>query len=181
MDRNQKEASVEELDGIFANAGSVVMAHYTGMTVAEMTELRAKLREQGGTFKVVRNRLAKIALQGKPGEGAADLFAGPVAIAYSEDFVAAPKVLVDFAKSNDKLVILGGFMDEEIFDSQGIDALSKMPTREELLASAGELFDVLKSGIVTIDITATYPLSDAARAHDDLEGRKTSGSIVFTV
>jgi len=135
MDRNQKEASVEELDGIFANAGSVVMAHYTGMTVAEMTELRAKLREQGGTFKVVRNRLAKIALQGKPGEGAADLFAGPVAIAYSEDFVAAPKVLVDFAKSNDKLVILGGFMDEEVFDSQGIDALSKMPTREELLAT----------------------------------------------
>ena len=108
MDRNQKEASVEELDGIFANAGSVVMAHYTGMTVAEMTELRAKLREQGGTFKVVRNRLAKIALQGKPGEGAADLFTGPVAIAYSEDFVAAPKVLVDYAKSNEKLVILGG-------------------------------------------------------------------------
>jgi large subunit ribosomal protein L10 len=135
MDRNQKEASVEELDGIFANAGSVVMAHYTGMTVAEMTELRAKLREQGGTFKVVRNRLAKIALQGKPGEGAADLFTGPVAIAYSEDFVAAPKVLVDYAKSNDKLVILGGFMDEEVFDSQGIDALSKMPTREELLAT----------------------------------------------
>lgn len=135
MDRNQKEASVEELDGIFANAGSVVMAHYTGMTVAEMTELRAKLREQGGTFKVVRNRLAKIALQGKPGEGAADLFTGPVAIAYSEDFVAAPKVLVDYAKSNDKLVILGGFMDEDVFDSQGIDALSKMPTREELLAT----------------------------------------------
>ena len=135
MDRNQKEASVEELDGIFANAGSVVMAHYTGMTVAEMTELRAKLREQGGTFKVVRNRLAKIALQGKPGEGAADLFTGPVAIAYSEDFVAAPKVLVDYAKSNEKLVILGGFMDEEIFDSNGIDALSKMPTREVLLAT----------------------------------------------
>ncbi len=135
MDRNQKEASVEELEGIFSNAGSVVMAHYTGMTVAEMTELRAKLREQGGTFKVVRNRLAKIALQGKPGEGAADLFTGPVAIAYSEDFVAAPKVLVDYAKSNDKLVILGGFMDEEVFDSQGIDALSKMPTREELLAT----------------------------------------------
>ena len=135
MDRTQKEASVEELDSIFSNAGSVVMAHYTGMTVAEMTELRAKLREQGGTFKVVRNRLAKIALQGKPGEGAADLFTGPVAIAYSEDFVAAPKVLVDYAKSNDKLVILGGFMDEEVFDSQGIDALSKMPTREELLAT----------------------------------------------
>lgn len=135
MDRNQKEASVEELNGIFDASGSVVMAHYSGMTVAEMTELRAKLRELGGTFKVVRNRLAKIALKGKPGEGAADLFTGPVAIAYSEDFVAAPKVAVDYAKDNDKFVILGGFMEEEIFDAKGIETLSKMPSREELIGT----------------------------------------------
>lgn len=135
MDRNQKEATVEELDGVFAGAGSVVMAQYSGMTVAEMTDLRSKLRELGGTFKVVRNRLAKIALKGKPGEGAADLFKGPVAIAYSEDFVAAPKVLVEYAKSNDKLIILGGFMEEDVFDASGIDALSKMPSREELIAT----------------------------------------------
>ncbi|MBO6798603.1 50S ribosomal protein L10 [Maricaulis sp.] len=135
MDRNQKEASVEELNGIFGESGSVVMAHYSGMTVAEMTELRAKLRELGGTFKVVRNRLAKIALKGKPGEGASDLFKGPVAIAYSEDFVAAPKAAVDYAKDNDKFVILGGFMEEEIFDANGIVALSKMPSREELIGT----------------------------------------------
>ena len=135
MDRNQKEASVEELNGIFDESGSVVMAHYSGMTVAEMTELRAKLRELGGTFKVVRNRLAKIALKGKPGEGASDLFTGPVAIAYSEDFVAAPKAAVDYAKDNDKFVILGGFMEEEIFDAKGIEALSKMPSREELIGT----------------------------------------------
>ena len=135
MDRNQKEASVEELNGIFDASGSVVMAHYSGMTVAEMTELRSKLRELGGTFKVVRNRLAKIALKGKPGEGAADLFTGPVAIAYSEDFVAAPKVAVDYAKSNDKFIILGGFMEEEVFDAKGIEALSKMPSREELIGT----------------------------------------------
>ncbi|MBO6729727.1 MAG: 50S ribosomal protein L10 [Maricaulis sp.] len=135
MDRNQKEASVEELNGIFDASGSVVMAHYSGMTVAEMTELRAKLRELGGTFKVVRNRLAKIALKGKPGEGAADLFTGPVAIAYSEDFVAAPKVAVDYAKDNDKFVILGGFMEEEVFDAKGIEALSKLPSREELIGT----------------------------------------------
>ena len=135
MDRNQKEASVEELNGIFDESGSVVMAHYSGMTVAEMTELRAKLRELGGTFKVVRNRLAKIALKGKPGEGASDLFTGPVAIAYSEDFVAAPKVAVDYAKDNDKFVILGGFMEEEVFDAKGIEALSKLPSREELIGT----------------------------------------------
>jgi large subunit ribosomal protein L10 len=135
MDRTQKEASVEELKGIFSDSGSVVMAHYTGMTVAEMTELRSKLRETGGTFKVVRNRLAKIAMQGNPAETAADLFTGPVAIAYSEDFVSAPKAVVEYSKDNEKFVILGGFMEENVFDPSGIEALSKMPSREELIAT----------------------------------------------
>ena len=135
MDRTTKEATVEELEGIFSGSGSVVMTHYSGMTVAEMTDLRAKLREVGGTFKVVRNRLAKIALQDNPAGKAGDMFTGPVAIAYSEDFVAAPKAVVDYAKGNDKLVILGGFMEADVFDASGIDALSKMPSREELLAT----------------------------------------------
>jgi large subunit ribosomal protein L10 len=135
MDRTTKEASVEELSEIFGNAGAVVLANYSGLTVAEMTELRGKLREQGSTLKVVRNRLAKIALKGQKGEGASDLFSGPVAIAYSEDFTAAPKVVVEYAKSNDKFEIIGGFMEEDVFDTSGIEALSKMPSREELIAT----------------------------------------------
>lgn len=135
MDRQTKEASVEELKSVFAGSGSVVLAHYSGMTVAEMTDLRTKLREVGGTFRVVRNRLAKIALKGHSGEKAADMFTGPVGIAYSEDFVSAPKVVVEYAKGNGKLSILGGFMDEEVFDAQGIDALSKLPSREELIGT----------------------------------------------
>lgn len=135
MDRQTKEASVEELKSVFTGSGSVVLAHYSGMTVAEMTALRTKLREVGGTFRVVRNRLAKIALQGQPGEKAADMFTGPVAIAYSEDFVSVPKVAVEYAKGNEKFSILGGFMDEEVFDAKGIEALSKMPSREELIGT----------------------------------------------
>lgn len=135
MDRMTKEASVEELKGIFSS-GSVVIAHYKGMTVAEMTALRAKLRETGGTFKVVRNRLAKIALKGKGAEGASEYFNGPVGIAFSEDFTAAPKAAVDYAKGNDKFEILGGFMEEEVLDAKGVEALSKMPSREELIATA---------------------------------------------
>lgn len=134
MDRLTKEASVEELKGIFSS-GSVVIAHYSGMTVAEMTELRTKLREVGGTFKVVRNRLAKIALKGQPGEDASGMFTGPVGIAFSEDFVAAPKVTIDYAKGHDSFEILGGFMDEEILDAGGVEALSKMPSREEMIAT----------------------------------------------
>ena len=133
MDRKQKEEQVKMLEGIFDNSGSVVMAEYSGMTVAELTDLRAALRENGATIKIVKNRLAKIALKGKPGEGVADLFKGPVAIAYAEDMISAPKVAVKFAKDSDFFNILGGFMGEEIFDVPGIVALSKLPSREELI------------------------------------------------
>jgi large subunit ribosomal protein L10 len=135
MDRTTKEAAVAELADVFANTGAVVLTKYSGLTVAEMTTLRGQLREQGGTLKVVRNRLAKLALKDQKGEAASDMFQGPVAIAYSEDFTAAPKVAVEFAKSNDKFEIIGGFMEEEIFDAAGVEALSKMPSREELIAT----------------------------------------------
>ncbi len=135
MDRTTKESAVAELTDIFANTGAVVLANYSGMTVAEMTTLRGKLREQGGTMKVVRNRLAKLALKGQKGEGASDLFEGPIAIAFSDDFTAAPKVVTEYAKSNDKFEIVGGFMDEEVMDAKGVEALSKMPSREELIAT----------------------------------------------
>ncbi len=135
MDRTEKQEAIETLKGIFDSSGSVVLARYSGLTVAEMTKLRANLRKGGASVKVVKNRLAKIALQGKPGEGAADLFQGPVAIAYAEDFVSAPKGVVEFAKDNEKFVILGGFMDQEIMDANGVEALSKMPSRDELIAT----------------------------------------------
>ena len=135
MDRMTKESAVAELTGVFANTGAVVLAHYSGMTVAEMTTLRGKLREQGAALKVVRNRLAKLALKGQKGEATASMFEGPIAIAFSDDFTAAPKVAIEYAKANAKFEIVGGFMDEEIMDAAGVEALSKMPSREELIAT----------------------------------------------
>jgi len=135
MDRNEKHDAVEALKGVFDSSGSVILTHYSGLNVAEMTKLRNGLREAGGSIKVVKNRLAKIALKGKPGEGASDLFQGPVAIAYAEDFVSAPKSVVEFVKSNDKLKIVGGFMGDEILDASGVEALSMMPSREEMIAT----------------------------------------------
>ena len=133
MDRKQKQEMITMLEGIFDSSGSVVMAEYSGMTVAELTDLRAKLRENGATIKIVKNRLAKIALKGRPAEGVAELFKGPVAIAYAEDIISAPKVAVKFAKDSDLFTILGGFMGEEVIDVAGIETLSKLPSREELI------------------------------------------------
>ncbi len=135
MDRAQKAEAVENLRGLFAEAGVVVITHYAGLTVAEMSALRAKLRESNAQLKVVKNRLAKIALKDTPNEAASDLFTGQVAIAYAEDPVGASKAMVAYAKENEKLVLIGGVMDGELVDAKGVEALSKMPSREELIAT----------------------------------------------
>lgn len=132
MDRAQKEAAVTSLSGVFSQAGLVVVTHNTGLTVAEVSDLRGKMREAGATFKVAKNRLIKIALRGTPYEALNDMFSGPTALAYSEDVLAAAKVAVGFAKQNDRLVVLGGAMGETAFDADGIKTLAAMPSLDEL-------------------------------------------------
>lgn len=135
MDKAGKEAALETLKGVFAESGAVVVTHYSGLTVAEMTGLRAKLREGGGQLKVIKNRLAKIALDGQGGEGAANLFQGPVAIAYAEDPTVPAKATTEFAKDNEKLKLIGAVMDGEVMDAAGVGALASLPSREELIAT----------------------------------------------
>jgi large subunit ribosomal protein L10 len=126
---------VDELGQIFESSGVVVVSHYTGLTVAEMQDLRARMREAGGSVRVAKNKLAKIALEGKPCASMAHLLTGMTVLSYSEDPVAAAKVAEDFAKDNKKFVILGGAMGETALDRAGVEAVSKLPSREELIAS----------------------------------------------
>ena len=134
MDRAQKEKVVEELGQIFESSGVVVVAHYEGMTVAQMQDLRADMRAAGGSVRVAKNKLAKIALEGKPGASMGKLLTGMTVFAYSEDPVAAAKVSDAYAKTNDKFVILGGTMGETVLDQAGVKAVAAMPSREELIA-----------------------------------------------
>ncbi|MEM8775405.1 MAG: 50S ribosomal protein L10 [Pseudomonadota bacterium] len=135
MDRAQKEKVVEELGQIFESSGVVVVSHYAGLTVAEMQDLRAKAREVDASVRVAKNRLAKIALDGKPCASIADYLTGMTVLTFSEDPVAAAKVAEDFAKDNKNFVILGGAMGDQPLDPKGVEAVSKMPSREELIAS----------------------------------------------
>ena len=147
MDRAQKEALVEELGQIFESSGVVVVAHYTGLTVAEMQDLRARARDAGGAVRVAKNRLAKIALDGKPCESISSLLTGMTVLTYSEDPVAAAKVAQDFAKENQKFVILGGAMGENALDVAGVEAVSKMPSREELISTIAGMLGAPASNI----------------------------------
>ncbi len=134
MDRAEKREFVSQLNDVFKSTGSVVVAHYAGLTVAQMNDLRSKMRAAGGTVKVAKNRLAKIALQGTESEGMTALFQGQTLIAYSDDPVTAPKVAADFAKANDNLVILGGAMGATTLDADGVKALATLPSLDELRA-----------------------------------------------
>lgn len=132
MDRTRKAEVVESLNGLIGEARSVVVAHYSGMTVAQMGDLRTRLRAAGASFKVAKNRLAVRALKGTAAEAIAHLFKGPTGIAVSRDPVAASKVVVAYAKGNDKLVILGGMVEGSAVDAGGVKALAELPSLDEL-------------------------------------------------
>lgn len=135
VDRAQKEAVVAELDKVFTDSGAVVVCHYAGLSVAEMTDFRNQMRAAGASVRVAKNKLAKIALEGKPCAGMSPYLTGQTVLAYSEDPVSPAKVVEAYNKKNEKLVIVGGAMGETVLDEAGVRALAKMPSREEVLAS----------------------------------------------
>lgn len=134
MDRNQKEQLVGELRELFTTTNLLVVTHYSGLTVAEMTNLRRRVTEEDAKYQVTKNRLVRLALEGSGKEQIADLFTGPTGIAYSHDPVAAAKVVVRFAKDNECLVILGGILGDTMLDEQAIRALAELPSLDELRA-----------------------------------------------
>lgn len=134
VERAAKSELVATLHDVFQNTGVVVVAHYAGLTVSEMTDLRGRMRQAGARLKVAKNRLAKLALEGTEIAHVGSLLQGPTVIAYSDDPVAAPKVAVDFAKGNQKLVILGGAMGAKALDPEGVKSLATLPSLDELRA-----------------------------------------------
>ncbi|HEY1926102.1 MAG TPA: 50S ribosomal protein L10 [Caulobacteraceae bacterium] len=159
MDRAQKSETIETLRGVFADAGAVVVTHYMGLTVAQLTDLRGRLRGEGATFQVVKNTLAQKALNGTS-NGAHDLFKGPVGIAYAKDPVSAAKVSTQYAKENDKFIIIGGLMGEQVLDAAGVDALAKLPSLDELRA---KLIGMIKTPATRIAGVLQAPGGQLAR------------------
>jgi large subunit ribosomal protein L10 len=160
VDRSQKEALVAEMSGVFANAGVVVVAEYSGLTVAEMTAMRVKMREAGANFKVTKNRLTRLALDGTDYGSLADKLKGPVGIAYSEDPVVAPKVVTEFAKGNDKFVVIGGAMGATELDADGIKSLASLPSLDEL---RGKLVGLVQAPATKIAGVLQAPAGQLAR------------------
>lgn len=135
LNRSEKQAVIDEVTGLAAKAQTLVMAEYRGITVADMTRLRSQARDKGVNLSVLKNTLARRAVAGSAFEVVADQMTGPLIYGFSTDAVAAAKVVSDFAKTNDKLVIRGGALANHVMDANGVKALATMPSREQLLAT----------------------------------------------
>lgn len=160
MERAEKRDVVTALHDVFAKTGVVVVAHYAGLTVAQMTKLRSEMRSAGGKVKVAKNRLVKLALDGTDAKGIADLLKGPTCLAFSADPIAAPKIAVKFAKANEKFVILGGAMGTTVLDAKGVSALADLPSLDEL---RGKLIGLLQAPASKIARTLNEPGAQLAR------------------
>ncbi|WP_119462913.1 50S ribosomal protein L10 [Rhodospirillaceae bacterium SYSU D60014] len=160
MDRSQKQELVASLHQTFAQTHLVVVTHQVGLTVGEVTNLRRQMREAGAGFKVTKNRLVRLALEGTQFQGLSSLFTGPTAIAYSADPVAAAKVAVTFANANDKLTIIGGAMGAQILDPDGIKALATLPSLDEL---RGRLVGMLQTPATRVATVLQAPAAQLAR------------------
>lgn len=160
MEKAKKAEVVEDLNQVFSKAGSVVVAHYSGMTVAQMSDLRSRMNAAGASFRVAKNRLAVRALKGTPVEGIAHLFKGPTGIAISNDPIAASKVAVAYAKDNDKLVILGGAIGATSLDVNGVKALASLPSLDEL---RGKIVGLLVAPATKIAGIVQAPAGQLAR------------------
>lgn len=160
MDRSEKRELVANLNQTFRKAGLVVVTQPKGLTVAEVTVLRQRMRDVGAGFKVTKNRLAKLALAGTAYEPLTSLFKGETAIAFSVDPVAAAKAAVAFAKSNEKLTIIGGALPGQVLDQAGVQALATLPSLEEL---RGRLVGVLQAPAAKLVAIAQAPGGQLAR------------------
>ena len=160
MDRAAKKELVATLNGVFKTSNVVVVAHYAGLTVAQMQNLRKQMRQAGASVKVAKNRLAKIALEGTDAAAVAPLLKGPTVLAYSTDPVAASKVASDFAKAHDKFVILGGAMGKTALNPDGVKALASLPSLDELRA---KLVGLIQAPATKIAQVVNAPAAKLAR------------------
>ena len=169
MDRSQKTEAVAELNANFRKVGVVVVTRNLGMTVAQSTVLRGKMRDAGATYKVSKNKLAKIALEGTDYAGLSDLLTGPVGLATSADPVAAAKAAIDFAKTNDKFEIVGGAMGSQILDAEGIKSLASLPSLDELRSKLVGLLVAPATKLATITQAPAAQIARVLSAYAEKE------------
>ena len=173
MDRTEKREFVAELNQALSGTSMIVVTRNAGLTVAEATNLRRKMRDSGATFKIAKNRLANLALEGTPFDGIRPLLKGPTALAWSKDPVAVAKAAVEFAKTNEKFVLVGGALGTQTLDADGIKALAELPSLDELRA---RLVGMISTPATRIAGVLQAPAGQLARVFGAFAKKDESGA-----
>ena len=173
MNKAEKSKLIETLQTSFNDAATIVVTHQVGMTVAESSALRQRMRDAGAGFKVTKNRIAKLAIKGTRFENLEELFTGPTAIGLSKDPVAAAKTLVEFADENKKITIIGGSMDGKILDKDDVKSLAKLPSLDEL---RGKIVGIIQAPASKLARVINGPANKLARVLKERENQLQSGS-----
>ena len=164
MNKDQKKNYIEEMSSKFENSKAVMVTHYQGLTMTQLDDLRAKMREHGIVFKITKNRITKIALKDTPKKDLEKYFIGPTAAAISSDPISTAKILTKFSKSNDKLKIVAGFMDGKVLDEKEVSVIATLPSLEEARAKIVGILATPAQKLVSILLAPGSKIANLARA-----------------
>ncbi|MDA9177617.1 50S ribosomal protein L10 [Candidatus Pelagibacter sp.] len=159
MNKEQKKNYIAEMTTQFENSKSVMVTHYQGLTMPQLDELRAKMREKGIIFKITKNRITKLALEKTKCKDLSKLFTGPTAVAFGEDAIMSARILSKFAKDNENLKLIGGIMDSEVLDQAGVQSVASLPTLDEARANIVGILNAAASNLISILLARSEKMS----------------------
>mgnify|MGYP002012994963 CR=1 FL=1 len=167
MNKEQKKNYITDMASQFENSKAVMITHYQGLTMPQLDELRAKMRDHGIVFKITKNRITKLALEKTKCKGLSDLFSGPTAVAFGEDAIMSARILSKFAKDNENLKLIGGIMDNEILDQAGIQNIANLPTLDEARANIVGILNAPASKLVSILLARSEKMSSLSAENSE--------------
>ena len=172
MNKEQKKSYIEEMISKFENSKSVVVTHYQGLTMAQLDELRAKMRKHGIVFKITKNRITKLALEKTKCKNLTNLFVGPTAVAFGEDAIMSARILSKFAKDNENLELIGGIMDNEVLDKAGVQNVATLPTLDEARANIVGILNASASKLVSILLAHSEKMSNLSAENSETQPKE---------
>ena len=172
LTKEQKKNYISEITTQFENSKAVMVTHYQGLTMTQLDELRAQMREHGIIFKITKNRITKLALEKTKCKNLSNLFTGPTAVAFGEDAIMSARILSKFAKDNDNLKLIGGIMDNEILDQAGVQNVASLPTLDEARANIVGILNAPVSKLVSILLAYSEKMSSLAAENSETQPKE---------
>ena len=172
MNKEQKKNYIEEMTSKFENSKAVMVTHYQGLTMTQLDDLRAKMREHGIVFTITKNRITKLAVEKTKCKDLTNLFTGPTAVAFGEDAIMSARILSKFAKDNENLKLIGGIMDDKVLDQTGVQNVASLPTLDEARANIVGILNAPASKLISILLAHSEKMSSLTAENSETQPKE---------